>query len=105
MEGVGVPTCADCNRDIAGIKDVVAKGYYISSGRITIDSTKIVRGHFTVKSDYVVEVFINQDPLVVTSKTTHVAHTNEPAVKNFAQLVFVSWISGKWLIVDVGQPS
>jgi hypothetical protein len=67
-------------------------------------SSKLVTGKFKVKSDFVVRVRVNERAVVLVRPEAPPT-TTAPDVTNDVSLVFVSWIAGRWKIIDVGAPS
>jgi hypothetical protein len=67
-------------------------------------SAKLVTGTFKVASDFVVQVGVDEQPVVLVHRSG-APITSAPDVRNDISLVFVSWSSGRWRIVEVGAPS
>ncbi|MFN2518708.1 MAG: DUF6318 family protein [Jatrophihabitantaceae bacterium] len=100
---ISSPTCPACNRYI-GALDGLRAGEYLKGSRITTISYRLVTGSFKVKSDVVVE-FVLDDQAAVIVHPPSPPTTVAPAAKRDRSLVFVSWMSGAWKIVEEGSPS
>lgn len=103
LKQISSPTCPACDRYIAAL-DGLAQSEHLTGSRITIISDRLVTGTFKVKSDAVVEFVLNDEAAVLV-KPSAPPTTVAPAVSHDESLVFVSWMSGAWKIVEEGSPS
>lgn len=97
-------SCRACTRAINGLDALRAEGGHVRHGRISVVSARLVAGIFKVKSDRVVEVAVNEEPVVLIRPSSPPS-TSAPAVTRDVSLVFVSWLSGRWNVLEVGAPS
>lgn len=104
LVGLGTPQCKSCSTSIQQLIAIRDAGGHITSGRIRLNSISIVTGTFTIHSERVVEVFTDEDAIVVDMPGRPLA-TNRPAVQKDPTLVFVSWLADKWQVIELGAPS
>jgi hypothetical protein len=104
LRNISSPSCPACRRAITGLTSLRAEHGNVSGGRIRISSAKVVTGTFKVRSDYVVEVFVDEDPVVLI-RASAPPTTTAPRATNDPSLVFVSWADSGWKIIEVGAPS
>jgi Family of unknown function (DUF6318) len=102
--GLGAPQCKSCATNIQQLTAIRNAGGHITSGRIRLNSVSIVTGSFTVRSERVVEAFTDEDAIIVDIPGRPIA-TNRPAIRRDPTLVFVSWLAGKWQVIELGAPS
>lgn len=102
--GLGTPQCRSCATNIQQLTAIRTAGGHITSGRIRLDSISIVTNTFTIHSERVMKVLTDEDAIVVDLPGKPLA-TNRPAVQRDPTLVFVSWLAGKWQVVELGAPS
>jgi hypothetical protein len=103
LEEVSSPACPACNRYIAALNGL-RDGEQLTGSRITIVSSRVVTGTFAVKSDAVVEFVLNDEAAVIARQSSPPT-TVAPAVRHDKSLVFVSWRSSGWQVVEEGSPS
>ena len=104
LQQISSPLCQACARAINGLIALRDEGGHVRGGRISLVSTKLVTGTFKVKSDLVVEVAVNENAVVLI-RPSAAPTTSAPAVTRDNSLVFVSWLSGRWHVIEVGAPS
>jgi Family of unknown function (DUF6318) len=102
IQQISAPNCTACTRYISTINELAAHGGYIQRGRIRVLSGKLITGTFRFKSDYVAEVLINEEPVIVHSPSA-APSTAEPALMSDPSLIFVSWTASGWKIVEVAS--
>ena len=103
ISAISLPTCQACRRFINGLADLHSKGQVLRGGRVSISSASIVTGSFNFKSDYVVKMILDEG-----SETLEQADGTSATVAAAAKttsLVFVSWLTSAWKIVEVAAPS
>jgi hypothetical protein len=103
VEKISAANCSACNRAISGLKSLRGRGGHVVGGRIQVTSAKIVTGTFKIRSELVVEVFANEETVVLVEPSS--ARTTARSVRNDASLVFLSWAADDWKVIDVGAPS
>jgi len=101
LQQVSSPTCAACNRSIAGVRALLASGAYETGGRFDIESVRAVTGNFKIRSEYVFEA-VTRDQAIVINRPSASPSTVAPALSHDASLIFVSWTRDGWNIVGVG---
>lgn len=104
VEDISSTSCQACARVIRGLSELRAEGGHVRGGRINIVAAKLVTGTFKVKSDVVAEVAVNEDSVVLI-RPSLAPSTSATAVTRDVSLVFVSWLSGRWRVIEVGAPS
>jgi hypothetical protein len=104
LEQISAPSCTACQRNINAAAALRRQGAIEKGGRITRISSRLVTGTFKVKSDFVIETIAKDDPIVILRPSSS-ASTAAPAVARDSSLVFVSWISTRWQVVEEGAPS
>lgn len=100
---ISAPSCMACRRYIAELDELRSKNGHVEGGRTTVLSDRLVTGSFKAKSDYVVQFKIKEDSVVLVSPSAPPS-TTAPASTSVS-LVFVSWVRGRWQIIEEGAPS
>ena len=103
VEQISAPSCSACHRYIARLDALRGKGGHVVRGRTTVLSRALVTGSFETKADYVVQMKITEDAVVLVSPSAPPS-TSAPA-SSYTSLVFVSWRGTRWQIVEEGAPS
>jgi hypothetical protein len=102
VERISSPSCVVCRTYSAQLKDLRQKGGHIERGRTSVLAGKLVTGAFKTKSDYVVEFRIKEDAVVLV--TPSAPPTTSAPASDYTSLVFVSWGTAGWQIVEEGGP-
>jgi hypothetical protein len=100
---ISLPSCQACRRLINGLADLRSRGQVLHGGRLSISSASIVSGSFNFKSDYVIKVILKEGNETLEQPDGSLA-TVAPAADT-TSLVFVSWFTDAWKIVEVAAPS
>jgi hypothetical protein len=101
LKDVSAPTCQTCSGEISAIADLKDAGGHVHGGRYSILSARVSLDHLSVKADYAIRLQLVQDALsrvYVSSAPTVESPTPIP----YTSFVFVSWLSGGWVIVEQG---
>lgn len=101
---ISAPGCSACTRYVNALRDLRRRGGYVTRGRVTVRSGRLVIGEFKIDSDFVVRVVVDEQPVVVNMPSSSPS-TAAPALKQDPSLVFVSWLQNGWKVVGVGTPS
>ena len=98
LRRISAPGCTSCTASIENLDKLRAEGGYLQSGRTRMASSRLVSGNGDVKADYIVKFELTQEPVVVVraSATT----TEVPKVTTITSYVYVSWVRGRWLIIE-----
>lgn len=104
VEQISALSCHACARAINGLRTLREERGYVRGGRISFGSATLVTGTFKVESDFVVQVTVDEQPVILVHPSAPPT-TSAPAVAKDVSLVFVSWLSGTWRVVEVGAPS
>jgi hypothetical protein len=97
VEKVAEGSCGGCSKYINGLKSVRARHAVLTGGRITIVARGLRTGNFNYKSDYVVRVVLNEEPIVVRGPGS-AQSTAAAAITNFVSYLFVSWRGNEWKV-------
>jgi hypothetical protein len=101
LRGLSEPSCAICTQRIHQLEALRAGGGRVDGYRNALRSTRIVTGRFTVKSDYVVETHLIQYAGRVVSSSGAVEDRIDS--HKISVYVFVSWRTGSWRVIQIGQ--
>lgn len=102
IEQIAAPSCDACRTYIAGLRQLKTKRESQEGGRLIVKTVRADSGSFKVKADYVFRFSLTQTP-VVLHRPEQPAATTQPA-QTFTSLVFVSWISSRWVVIEQGSP-
>ncbi len=98
LKPISAPGCTSCDLDIDNLTKLEADGGYLKSGRLKIDSVETLDGVGDVKADFVIKFDLTQEPVVVVRPTA--TTTQVPKSKEFISYLYVSWLHGRWLVVE-----
>jgi hypothetical protein len=99
VEEVVEPSCGGCSKYISGLKSLRAKQSVLTGGRLRIVARGLRSGNFNYKSDYVVRVVLDEEPIVVRTRGS-APSTAATAVNGYISYLFVSWRSGEWKVLE-----
>ena len=103
VEKISSASCQACKRNISAL-DKLNHDHGIERGaRVHLVSGRLVTGDFRYKSELVAEIQLRQDRAVISRPSS--APTTIQPENPYTSLVFVSWQSGHWIIVEFGAPS
>ncbi len=93
--------CSACNVYISTLQRVKDRNETVRAGRIVIDSISPITGSFRFKSDYVIDVGLSEER-VILDRVGHPPQVVAAAIKDNHSLVFVSWVHRHWQVIEVG---
>jgi hypothetical protein len=97
---ISAASCETCARYVAGLDSLQATGRHEVGGRLTVDTIGLATGPFKTKSDFAVQFELNETPAWVLPATS----TPSSQPKRFQSIVFVTWIGGRFQVVEQGSP-
>jgi hypothetical protein len=103
VQAISASTCQACRRVIDGFRDLRARNAHLKGGRISLKTAKLVTGSFKFESDYVVQVTLTEEAEVLVPPTAKPTSVAPKTTDN--SLVFVSFASERWQVIEVGAPS
>jgi hypothetical protein len=103
IQQISSSKCSACVRFTDALQSLDPTGRELHGSRITIISAGIATGRFTVMSDYVVKLVLKDQAAILSSKTA-APSTVAPASPNYTSLIFISWTSSGWTVVEDGAP-
>jgi hypothetical protein len=98
LEQISAPGCSSCQASIHSLEKLRSEGGYLRSGRTKLDSSRLVDGKSDVKADYIIKFELTQEPVVVVRPTA--TTTEVPRSTTITSYVYVSWVHGRWLIIE-----
>ena len=102
LKSISAPGCTSCELDIANLVKLEADRGYLKSGRLSIDSAETLDGAGDVMADFVIKFVLTQEPVVVVEPTA--TTTQVPKSKKFVSYLYVSWLHGRWMVVEREGP-
>ncbi|MDT4937021.1 MAG: hypothetical protein QOG80_692 [Pseudonocardiales bacterium] len=103
LRGITSRRCEPCASTIAVLEALSVAHQTLTGGRIRIESAGFPPGHFTVKSEYVVQIKTTQQREVIRDSQGKPVH--DYAAAEDTSLVFLKWVTNRWQVVDLGGPS
>jgi hypothetical protein len=100
---ISAARCPSCERYISAITALRKRGGAQRGGRIRVRSEKIVTRQFDLKSDYVVQIDLDESAAVVTLPSS--APSTAATDATYTSLVFITWSPTGWQIMDESAPS
>jgi Family of unknown function (DUF6318) len=91
--------CKGCAKYVQALNSLRARHAVMTGGRITVLSRGLRTGHFNYKSDYVVRVRLDEEPIVIHVPNSQPS-TAAPAVQGYVTYLFVSWTQSRWKVVE-----
>jgi len=100
VSAVSGKSCEGCRKYLNGLADLRRKHEYLTGGRLAIPRSSIRPNDFkSPRAEYVADVVINEEPIVLHSSATR--KTVAPAVRNYHSLLFLKWVTDRWMVVEV----
>jgi hypothetical protein len=100
LKQISLPACTTCKAWDRVIEDYAAKGAYARGGRLTVGEVSLVTATKTdVRSDYIVDVKFTQAPDVIIAPHSAPSTENTKPIDD-GSYVFVSWVNGRWKVVE-----
>ena len=97
---ISAPRCEGCAKYIAGLASVRRSRDTVLGGRVNVDSRRLAHGKFNYRSDYVARVVLDEQAIVLNRRHKP-RKLLAPALTNYVQYVFVSWLRHAWFVVEV----
>jgi hypothetical protein len=95
-------TCSGCNTYLEGLRSVIRDHKTLTGGRVKIKSYSIARNTYKVGADYVADVAIDEQAVVLHASGA--AQTVAPEARGLHSLVFLAWAVDRWQVVEVSKP-
>jgi hypothetical protein len=76
-----------------------SKGVLVG-GHIELRSSQLVHGRFRYHADFVVRVVLDEEAVVIDAPHKP-RRLVAPALTNYVQFLFVSWLADGWRVVEV----
>lgn len=97
---LSLPSCETCKNYINELTTLRAQHQVQRGGRPSVRNAHPVDGPFPVLADYAMEFTLDQSAAVLLP-----SNKRFPAHEGFRSVVLVSWINGRWRVVDQVSPS
>jgi hypothetical protein len=97
---VSAADCSGCNAYINRLSALAEAGGHVQGGRILVSGEQLSAGDL-VKSDYVVQVTLAQQPVVVI-RPSAAPSTVAGQATGVTNDLYVSWVSGHWVALEIG---
>jgi Family of unknown function (DUF6318) len=97
---LALPSCQGCKASIDALSQLRRTGETLTGGRVSILSARISHEHFNIRADFVADVELNEQAVVLHSRTAP-ASTVASGVRHHHALLFLQWASYRWQVADV----
>jgi len=103
LNQISDPSCSTCRDNIDAVEALKRAGKIQIGGRSTLLRVDIAGGEFAIHTDYVFRI-TTADEAVVIQGPGGARTTAAPADSHDVSLVFVSWVRGRWRVMEEGTP-
>ena len=100
VAAISLPQCRACRIYVRSVRSLERSGRILRGGRITFNVASIFHGSVRLRADEVIDVSLNEEPVIIDSPAAPPS-TAAARARNDHSLVFVSWVRGRWRIVEV----
>jgi hypothetical protein len=99
---LGLRSCGACNRVRRGLQALREKGQEEIGGRISVHSAVVSSDRYKIDYDFAIRVAYDEEAVRLKNRDGNI-HTTQAAVRNQVDVVFLTWRSGTWRVVEVAQ--